>query len=430
MALYAAFKTATANRVNAVPSWNKSVVLIAVIRAIIDVTFIIMAYAVAVSIARPEELTWTDAAYNRLPYLIAFILIWCAAAADQRLFVSRRSETIVALLFAVAKAYFTAALFTAFVLALLSSRGVDRNFYLVLTGSVFVALLIVRLAMGLSLWNLRRRGWNARRILIIGSNERTKHLVEAFLANEHYGYYIDGFIEDDIQRRPILEEYHIPCFGEIENLENILLEHVIDGVYISLPVRSHYETIQSIAHLCEGIGVPVRLLADLFPLRMATSDITRLKDIPLLSLSYEPGMQGRFALNRAISVIVSAILLFIFAPVFLLIAIAIKIDSRGPIFAYKPQHRTDASTTNLLSFRTHVVQRHNTDHDPERQQESTADSDDPATTTSPAPTRVGKFLIRYGLDELPQLVSVFLGKLNFIGAVSDEGYGGKMDSPV
>ena len=419
MLRYTTFQ-ATNYRVNCVPASNKSVVLIACTRVLVDIAFIALAFAFAVKIARPEDLTWTNAAYNRLPYLIAFVIIWCAAAADKRLFVSRRSETIVALLFAVAKAYFTTALFTVFVLALLSPRGVDRNFYLLLTGSVFVALLTVRLTMGLSLWNLRRRGWNARRILIIGANDRTKHLVDAFRANEHYGYYIDGFLEDELQRRSILEEYNIPCFGEIENLENVLLEHVIDTVYISLPVRSHYETIQSIAHLCEGIGVPVRFLADLFPLRMATSEITRLKDIPLLSLSYEPGIQANFALNRAISVIVSAILLFVFAPVFLLIAIAIKIDSRGSVFVQKPQSHTDGSKVNLLAFRTQQRRA-------EQQPETTPDN---VPSAKNAPTRVGKVLIRYGLDELPQLVSVFLGKSNFIGAVSKDGDTGKMDTPV
>lgn len=74
-------------------------------------------------------------------------------------------------------------------------------------------MVCFRLGLGLSLWNLRRRGFNARRILIIGSNERTQKLVDILHANEQYGYHIEGFLEIEPERRELLEARGVPLIS-------------------------------------------------------------------------------------------------------------------------------------------------------------------------------------------------------------------------
>lgn len=384
------------------------------LRVALDLACIVGAFGINVMLFKAEGITFFAQARSALPYMIAMAVIWTLVATDQRLYLSRRSEALVALLFSVAKAFFTTFLFTVFVLALYlkdpdGNMEMNRSFLFSYGAMVFIGILLFRLGLGLSLWNLRRRGFNSRRILIIGSNERTQKLVDILHANEQYGYHIEGFLEIEPERRVLLEARGIPYLGEIDELDKILVNRVIDAVYIALPVRSYYEKIQSAAHLCEGVGVPVRFMADLFPLRLATSELSRVGDIPLLSLSMEPDTRQLFALHRAIDMGVSALLLTMLSPVFLLAAAAIKLDSRGPILVRRA--RQGGSTgLRLLVFRTTRV-----------------DEQGPGEETV---TRVGNLLRRYGIEELPQLLSVLRGEISLSGPVGAKGQAAKVDSPV
>lgn len=392
----------------------------AVMRVLLDLSCITGVFVFTVwCFASPEE--FTTLLNSHKVYYLTLVLVWFLVATDQRLFLSRRSEAMVALLFSVVKAYFSAFLFTVFIVVLFMDSKINNRFHLMDTKLdreflfsfgilVLGFLLLFRLGLGLSLWNLRRRGFNARRILIIGSNERTQKLVDILHANEQYGYHIEGFLEIEPERRAMLETRGVPYLGVLDELDKILVNRVIDAVYIALPVRSYYERIQSAAHLCEGVGVPVRFMADLFPLRMATSELSRLGDIPLLSLAVDSDTRPQFALHRAVDMVVSLVLIAVLSPVLLLVAALIKLDSRGPLLVRRPHRAPGGAEYSDLVFRT--------THDA---------SWDPGAENL---TRVGRILRRYGIDELPQLLSVLSGEISLAGPVHDRGQASKMDSPV
>ena len=379
--------------------------LLLCLRVLSDVVSVLGAYAAALTVSLPAGTAWADHARSNLLYLLVFLVVWLGTAADQRLFVARRSEALVSLLFSVAKALFGAALFSAFVIELLEPFGLRRQVFIPLVVVALCLILVTRLLTGISLWNLRRRGYNHRRILVIGANERSAHLASVLLANEQYGYVIEGFLEDDASRRPILEQRGLKYLGRVENLEHMLVNSVLDAVYISLPVRSFYEQIQSIAHLCEGVGVPVRFLADLFPLRMATSQVTRLADVPLLSLSFEREVQAAFTLRRIIDVLAALLLVAVLSPFLVVIALLVAVDQRGRVFAWRKGH---GGVTTLM-FRTAA---HGQEEDAEVVQR----------------TLLGRFLERYGLDELPQLFMVLTGRDSLSPAYTVPGATSKRDS--
>ncbi len=379
-------------------------------RIALDLCCIAGVFAFTVWLLKPAEAEWLAHAQRQSPYWAAMTLVWFFVAADQRLFLSRRSEALVSLLFSVAKTFFTAFLFIVFILALFLQDDLSRMFLFVYGLLVLGGLLLFRLTLGLSLWNLRRRGFNSRRILIIGSNERTQKLVGILQANEQYGYHIEGFLEHDDDRTHHLEDCGIPFLGDISLLDQILITRVIDAVYISLPVRSHYEMIQSAAHLCEGVGVPVRFMADLFPLQMATSELSRVGDVPLLTLSTERDVEPPFALHRAVDMSVSLLLLMVLSPICAIVSIAIKCDSRGPILARRLRRGAGGIEFQDFVFRT----------------THRALLEDGVES----PTRVGKLLRRYGIDELPQLLSVLSGAISLAGPSVGRGQGTKVDSPV
>lgn len=385
---------------------REHILLIGCARLASDLASILIAFAIAVAVTRQAGQSFAQALRDFFPHLVFFTGVWIVAAMDQRLFVSRRSEALVSLLFSITKTFFVAWMFTAFLLALFIREGIPRGFFVAFGVAILLMLLVMRLGMRVSLWRLRRQGYNSRGILLIGANERTAHLVEVFQANEHYGYHVVGFLEDDGNRRPILEGLGVPWLGNIQSLEDLLVERIVDGVYISLPVRSMYETVQSVAHLCEGVGVPVRFVADLFPLRLATSDVTRLDDIPLLSLSREPGIHTQFALRRFFDILTASALLLLLVPMFAVVALMVRLDTPGPVFVVQRRGNRLGDEAEVYEFRT-------------------CHADDVG-----APTRVGMFLKRYGLNELPHLVSVIQGEISLTGWVYPRMAGRKGDSPA
>jgi len=364
-------------------------------RMLVDMTWIGLAYLSAVAMTVPEGASLTVYALSRGVWLLVFVLLWCGVAVDQGLLTSRRSEALISVLFSSAKAFLTTLLIVTFLLAVLAPGEIGRAFLLAFGVSGLVMSLLSMLVARPSIWKLRRRGYGFRRILIIGSNARTANLVEVLLANEHYGYHIAGFLEDDPERRSLLERFGVHWLGGIQAIEKILVEHVVDGVYITLPVRSFYETVRSIAHLCEGVGVPVRLLADLFPLRMTASDVIRLGDIPMLSLTSEAGILTRFALKRGMDLIASLSLLAVLSPILVVIAILVKISSKGPVFVLQDRLGQGLQPFKMLSFRV-------------------LDSAG-AAGAARSFTPLGRFLHRYGLDELPQAVNVVMGHMSLAG---------------
>jgi len=213
-----------------------------------------------------------------------------------------------------------------------------------------------------------------------------------------------------------MDDLDIRYYGKVRDLETILQDRVVDVVYISLPVRSQYETIESIAHLCEGVGVPVRMLADLFPLRMASSRLSRLGDIPILSLTESRTVGSPFSLNRLADFLVSTILIVILLPVWVVIALLIKLDSRGPVFTRETRTapRTHRSFK-LLKFRTAALL------DTPRNGGGDLDSPDEIVSADAVEgyTRVGRLLVRYSLDELPELVNIWCGQISSLDPVPD-----------
>ena len=226
------------------------------------------------------------------------------------------------------------------------------------------------------------------------------------------GLRIEGFLEADAERAPILEQHNIPFLGDVDQLPTLLEQGRVDEVYICLPVGSFYETIQHIAHLCEAARVPARLVADLFPLKVASNRLMHVEDIPLLSLSAVPETQLRLALKRAIDFVLASILLVVLFPMLLTIAILVKLDG-GPVFFAQERVGQNQRRFKMLKFRSMVVEAEALRADLEERNE--ADGPVFKIRDDPRITRVGKFIRKYSLDEFPQLINVWMGQMSLVG---------------
>ena len=383
---------------------------------ILDIGAIFFAYALSLWLS-PSASAWIR--YELVPYSPYFLVIssvWMYQVVDQRLFMSIRVDTLIPQLVSTMKALLGTVLLGTFILALLLGEDLDRMFTLVFLIVTILLVLPLRTGLRLSLWSLRLHGYNYRRILIVGANERAARVVRVLLSHQHFGFNVQGFVDDDPSRKDTLEVTGIPYLGPIQGLEELLTENVVDVVYICLPVRSAYATIQSIAHLCEGVGVPVRLMAELFPFQMTSNDMGRIAGTPILTLSASNVPRSNFNLGHVPDALVAGLLLFMLTPAFFLIGLLIKLDSRGPVFVSESGLRPESGLGKRVLFRIF-----DTENDADRAASSTPmhahlAEEIPASIERPL-TRVGRFLQRYGLHELPLLVDVVRGAdINLAGA--------------
>lgn len=386
---------------------------VAAMLAVVDGLILFLAFYWAADRAFVGDRPFNEYLLARLPYLVIFVAIWWATSIDRHLLGRSGYEDLTEYLYAVTKAVANALVVCTVVMALFSDEGVDRDFLLFFGLGGVAAILVFRAVGRLGLWGLRRRGLDRRRVIIVGANERTGRLVEVMRQREHLGYEILGFVEDDIDRAAVLDAFQLPFLGKVRELAKIVQREPVDEVYVSLPIRSYYENIREIAHFCEGQGIVVRLMADLFPLRIATSRLMYVEDIPLLSLSAIPEAQVRLALKRAVDFTASAVLMVLLAPLFLLIALAIKVDSPGPVLFAQERVGQNQRRFRMLKFRSMVENAEALRSELEALNEASG----PVfkIRRDPRVTRVGRFLRRSSLDELPQLINVLRGEMSLVG---------------
>ncbi|MFP4172239.1 MAG: sugar transferase [Candidatus Hydrogenedentota bacterium] len=380
-----------------------------------DSLSVLAAYLLTVLVAVAPEGDYGALFEEHFVYFVAFVLVWCVTATDQRLFSSRREDTLLRLLMSVLRAVLITLVISGFLVVFLTRVPPDTFFFTLFGLTSLAAIMAFRLILRLLLWWLRRKGFNYRNIILVGANERSEHLANIFAERTHYGYHVHGVLEDEPERTETLtKRYGIPHIGRFDELEYLLTERVVDEVHITLPVRSQYERIMSMAHLCEGIGVPVRLMADLFPLRIATSTVHHLEDIPMVCLTPIPQAQLQLFLKRAVDFAVSSALLAVLLPfMFLPVAIAIKLESRGPVFFSQERVGLNQRRFNILKFRSMVQNA----EELRSQVAHLNEADGPVfkARTDPRITRVGAFLRKYSIDEFPQLINVWLGHMSLVG---------------
>lgn len=276
----------------------------------------------------------------------------------------------------------------------------------------FTLIAAGRFALRANLRRLRRQGHNLKTLLLIGGGARGQRFAKQINLRQDLGYrllgYIDsepGFAGKDMEG--------IPWMGTIEDLPRLLLTEVIDEVAIALPIKSQYSQIETAVLLLEEQGITTHLMSDLFPQKLARSQSTDLDGLPLVSLHSAPLFSWRTEAKRVFDFISATVLLLISAPFLLVVALVIKLDSRGPIFFVQERVGLNKRRFRMLKFRTMQIDAEARMSEIEHLNEKTGPifkiKNDPRITS------VGRWLRRTSIDELPQLVNVLLGDMSIVG---------------
>ena len=267
-----------------------------------------------------------------------------------------------------------------------------------LVAIVFVSLGRSLLATVLRL--LARRGIGVQRVLVIGAGAEGREVGGRLLEDPSRRYQLAGFV-DDFESRVFIGDLECPVLGTSVALADLIAEHEIDKVVVAIPSLSHDDLLAILADV-EASYADVWLLPDLFQLMVSPVIEGGVRGLPLIAVN-EVRLRGlsRFT-KRTLDLVVASIVLVVASVPMLLIALIIKLDSKGPAFYVQTRVGRDGRPFPIVKFRTMV---------------SGADEYGQTWTVAddPRQTRVGRLLRRYWIDELPQLLNVIRGDMSLVG---------------
>lgn len=283
-------------------------------------------------------------------------------------------------------------------------RIFPKRFVLIFALTAFLLMFAVRLVKRQVLKQFRIRGRNLRSVVVIGAGRRGQKMVELIKRTPEIGYQFVGFV-DDLTAPNVL--------GNLDEFERVLAENVIDEVFICLPIKTFYERMETIARAAEDQGITVRVYSDLFNLRLARAVTGEIGDAPILSLHAALRKDWQAMTKSAIDFIGAATLLFLLAPLLVLIALIVKLTSTGDVFFIQERVGYNKRLFKMFKFRTMVA-------NAEALQSSLEEMNEAGgpvfkIKNDPRITKIGRFLRKTSLDELPQLFNVLFGDLSLVG---------------
>ncbi|MGQ3685119.1 MAG: undecaprenyl-phosphate glucose phosphotransferase [Candidatus Loosdrechtia sp.] len=248
---------------------------------------------------------------------------------------------------------------------------------------------------------LRKKGYNRRYALIVGSGKHGENLVRNLKRHPELGIHISGFLtnesyknEDKIQEIRILGKY---C-----DIRKILKEYSIDIVFIALPFPEHHH-LEDILNRIGDETVSIIVLPDILDFITLRGSAGDFEGMPFISLRDTPLYGGSIIAKRAFDIVFASLVLIITSPVLLSIATIIKLTSGGPVLFKQERMGIDGRVFCMLKFRTMLV----------NAEQVTgpvwAKNDDPRRT------KIGKLLRMTSLDELPQFFNVLRGDMSIVG---------------
>jgi exopolysaccharide biosynthesis polyprenyl glycosylphosphotransferase len=276
---------------------------------------------------------------------------------------------------------------------------------------VIILLGVARVAKAVVLARMRRRGRALDRVIIVGAGETGRTVMSNLMARPELGYQVVGFVDDNPDKgRTDIGRFQ--ALGSVDNLPRVLEERLIDEVIIALPWQAHRKIIRLVSE-CQRADVRPRIIPDLFQMSLSRVDVDDINGIPLIGVR-EVSLTGlNLAIKRAVDVAISGVALVLGMPLLLLIALAVRLDSKGPVLFRQTRVGKGDRLFQVYKFRSMV-------EGADAVQETLLQAEEVdgrrfKLRDDPRITRIGRFLRRASLDELPQFYNVLRGEMSVVG---------------
>ena len=315
------------------------------------------------------------------------------------------------------KATTLASFWLVIVSGIFSVRSITTANILIFWAGVTMAGVVSRLFLRMMLMSARRSGYNYRFLLVIGANARAREVASRIDARPELGYKIVGFVAETPTARDSWSqtaESRGEVLGLLDDLQSVLKRERVDEMIVCLPVESRFSDIVKVVQHARDLGVVLRLMPEL-------QDNTLFKTLHLEEFEgehvvtlFREQMLLQLLAKRVVDASVSLAALVVLAPLMVTVAALIKITSPGPVFFAQDRVGMNQRRFRIYKFRSMVV-------DAEAKKKELAHlneiADGPAfkMKNDPRITRIGRFIRKTSIDELPQLFNVLHGEMSLVG---------------
>lgn len=248
---------------------------------------------------------------------------------------------------------------------------------------------------------MRTNGKNLKHIIIIGFSAAAASYIDRIKLNPQWGYRIHGIFDDTVADN--FEYRGIPKIGTISDLEAYLSENTLDETIITLNIKEYYK-LEHIVNICEKSGTHTKFVPDYYKFITTQPYIEDLNGLPVINIRNVPlSNTVNKIIKRIIDIIGSIIAIILFSPVMLIVAILVKTTSPGPVIFSQVRVGLHNKEFKMYKFRSMCVQ------NAAKESKAWTTSDDPRVT------KVGKFIRKTSIDELPQFFNVLKGDMSLVG---------------
>jgi exopolysaccharide biosynthesis polyprenyl glycosylphosphotransferase len=268
-----------------------------------------------------------------------------------------------------------------------------------------------RIAQRMVRHHLRKKGLGVDRLLIAGAGEVGRTVMRNIVAHPALSYHIVGFVDDDPEKGST-DIGRFQALGSTANIPRLAKELAIDEVIITLPWMYHRKIVSIVAQ-CERQQVRVRIVPDIFQMTLSHLDVEYLGGIPMIGIREVSISGSQLLFKRTMDVAISLMGLVLLFPLFVAIAVAIEIDTPGP--ALFRQIRVGKGERLFACFKFRSMYQGADEEKDKFQAQNEANGVFFKMRDDPRITRVGRFLRRMSLDELPQLLNVLMGHMSLVG---------------
>lgn len=290
---------------------------------------------------------------------------------------------------------------------------------------VFIGIALLRLVMRTVQTFVRERQINLIPTLVVGRGPEASLFIREMRERPALGYRVIGVVETDLSALSISETYEdVPVIGSLNTLPEVIRDSGANEVIIADPHVNGDALFEVMMRCGRRRGVEFRIAPSLFNCLPRKTEIDQIGVLPMIRLFREPLSNSARILKRTFDLLFSALAILLLLPVWLLIALLIKLDSKGPVFYTQERVGMDGRLFLLYKFRTMTA-----GADPElhreyqrafiagRAEANLGDEQKPTykLLSDPRVTRIGKMLRRTSLDEVPQLLNVLAGDMSMVG---------------
>jgi exopolysaccharide biosynthesis polyprenyl glycosylphosphotransferase len=295
-------------------------------------------------------------------------------------------------------------------------KTMSRGFVIVYFGCFFFSVLMRRLLQIQFLRRFRRKGRNTVSVLVVGASESARRFIKMLDLHKGFGFRVIGLLAPaaSVEGPGGARRMKVPVIGTFRDLDHILKTNVVDKVVFACRDEEvSWGELMGYLEICEEYGVRTAMISRFANTRYSQMSLENLGRMNLVTYTAKNTPLHATMAKRALDATLSALALLVFLPVLAVVAVAIRLESPGPVFFRQKRSGLNGRIFEVLKFRTMCT-------DAEHRKEKLKAQNEMSGPVfkikrDPRITKVGRLLRKYSLDELPQLVNVLKGEMSLVG---------------